>query len=443
MARPENQPLLDQYHEEAREFARAPRGLNTVPYFQVGTERFEQAFDSITSTLANEGGTRFYDRSALFHVHGEKQFAEVWRRDESNWLSMTVGANGRLYTPDSRGTLLLDTMGRNIDTWEVGAYGGGTLHLRNRYKVSASLRADKNENFDLLFSPAASFVYTPTETSTARISFSSAIRNPTLNDQYLYYNVGRAILLGNLEGVQDLVTVESVTAFSNSGNNGDLEFFDIDPIRPEKVRTLEAGYRSTIGKKFYVDATYYYSFYTDFIGYQIGVDLNYVNSLITGGQAYRVSANALDRVTTQGFSIGGNYYFGNYFTLTGNYSWNQLNTATEDPIIPAFNTPEHKYNVGLAGRDIPLFENGIEGVGFNVTYKWVDGFLFEGSPQFTGFVESYALLDAQVNFTISTINTTLKFGASNLLDNRIFQVYGGPDIGRLAYVSATYNLVRR
>ena len=33
-----------------------------------------------------------------------------------------------------------------------------------------------------------------------RLSLSSAIRNPTLSDQYLFYNVGRAILIGNLEG---------------------------------------------------------------------------------------------------------------------------------------------------------------------------------------------------------------------------------------------------
>ena len=444
LARPENQELLQQYHDEARAVARGPgRGFDTSPAYEVGTERFQQAFDSITSTLASAGGTRFFDRSALYHLHGEKQFPFAWVPNENSRLELTVGANGRYYTPDSRGTLLLDTMGRNINTWEVGAYGGGTMHINNRYKVSASLRADKNQNFDLLFSPAASFVYTPSETTTARVSFSSAIRNPTLNDQYLFYNVGRAILLGNLDGVQGLVTVESVSEFANTQDESTLEFFDVAPIRPEKVRTLEAGFRSTVFEKVYLDATYYYSFYRDFIGYQIGVDLRYANNIITGGQAYRVSANATDQVTTQGFSLGANYYFANYFTLNGNYSYNRLNTATEDPIIPAFNTPEHKYNIGVAGRDIPVFERLIDGAGFNVTYKWIEGFLFEGSPQFTGFVDSYGMLDAQINFTVDRINTTFKLGASNLLDNQVYQVYGGPRIGRLAYASATYLLNRQ
>ena len=57
-------------------------------------------------------------------------------------------------------------------------------------------------------------------------------------------------------------------------------------------------------------------------------------------------------VTTQGFSIGLNYYFAKYYQLKGNYSWNVLNTNSDDPIIPAFNTPEHKYNIGFSGRDM-------------------------------------------------------------------------------------------
>ena len=441
----EGQTLLEQYHEEARTFAQRASGVGTEDFFAVGTDRFNEAFNEIINTPVTEGGTQFFDRSALYHLHAEKQLPGSWiSEDGTTQLDLTFGGNGRLYTPNSNGTILLDTAGRNIDTWEVGAYGGGTLNIRDRFKISASLRADRHENFDLNLSPAASLVYTPSAVTTARISFSSALRNPTLNDQYLNYNVGRAILLGNIDGVEDLVTVESVIDFSNTGNQDTLNFFDVAPIRPERVRTLEAGIRTTVGEKLYLDATYYYSFYTDFIGFNLGVDLSFFGANITGAQAYRVSANARDQVTTQGFSIGSNYYFGDYFTLNGNYSFNRLNTATDDPIIPAFNTPEHKYNIGVAGRDVPLFLGEfIPSFGFNVTYKWVDGFLFEGSPQFTGLIEAYGLLDAQVNFAVPSINTTFKLGASNLLDNDVFQVYGGPRIGRLAYLSATYTLDQR
>ncbi|MCP9236707.1 TonB-dependent receptor domain-containing protein [Lewinella sp. JB7] len=442
----EVQALLPELHDQARALVAMASSFGTQDRFEPGTARFQAAFDSITTTRLGQGGTQFFDKSALYHVHGEKQFRSVWQPAENSALDLTVGGNFRQYTPNSQGTILLDTMGRNINTSEFGLYGGGTMNLR-QVKLSASLRADKNQNFDLLFSPAASVVYSPRPNTTLRASFSSAIRNPTLNDQYLFYNVGRAILLGNIDGVKNLVTVPSfVDVISMSiPDVSQLEYFDVDPIRPEKVRTFELGARSTVGERLYVDATYYYSRYTDFIGFNLGLDVNIFQGSLSDQQAYRVSANATDVVTTQGFSIGSNFYFADYFSVNGNYSWNVLNTQTDDPIIPAFNTPEHKFNIGVSGRDIPfrLFGNPLNGLGANINYKWVDSYLFEGSPQFTGPIESYGMLDAQVNFTVPRIKTTFKLGASNLLDNQVFQVYGGPRIGRLAYVSATYNLVRQ
>ncbi|MEO6039022.1 MAG: TonB-dependent receptor, partial [Saprospiraceae bacterium] len=143
-------------------------------------------------------------------------------------------------------------------------------------------------------------------------------------------------------------------------------------------------------------------------------------------------------VTTQGFSIGLNYYFATYFQFNGNYSWNKLNkTFADDPIIPAFNTPENKFNIGISGRDIRI--GRLKQTGFNVTYKWVEGFVFEGSPQFTGNIPTYDMVDAQWNCTVRKWHTTFKLGATNILNNKQFQTYGGPRIGRMAYLGITYD----
>jgi hypothetical protein len=48
-------------------------------------------------------------------------------------------------------------------------------------------------------------------------------------------------------------------------------------------------------------------------------------------------------------------------------------------------------------------------------------------------------LDAQVNYVVKKINTTFKFGASNLMNNMVSQVYGGPRVGRMAYASIIYD----
>ncbi len=171
------------------------------------------------------------------------------------------------------------------------------------------------------------------------------------------------------------------------------------------------GYRTTLFKRIYMDAGYYYNIYNDFIGYNIGLTLPFERTLLFPPdtyiyfpvfqklKVYRVASNASQRVTSQGIAIGLNYYFLNYFMVQGNYSWNKLNTAETDPIVPAFNTPEHKFNLGFSGRDIKTW--GKNTFGFNINYKWIDNFTFEGSPQFTGLIPSYELLDAQVNMNFS------------------------------------------
>ena len=446
---PEVEQQLEVFHQESQEVALKGNPIDgSMDFFEPGTQRFQEEFDDITSKISfAEGGTRFYDKSALFHGHGEYKFNDLAEGETITDLDLLVGANARLYMPDSEGSILLDTFGRNIDTYEYGVYGGGTMELKERLKINASIRMDKNQNFDYLFSPAASLVYAPNPNHTLRTSFSSAIRNPTLADQYLFYNVGRAILLGNLDGFQDLITLESLLDYVNSLDDADLERFDVDPIRPEKVKTVELGYRALLAEKLYMDATYYYSWYNDFIGYNIGVQASFDpgTGLPTSTQVYRVAANAQDQVTTQGFSLGLNYYFWNYYVLNGNYSYNVLNTETDDPIVPAFNTPKNKFNIGVSGRDITLNLGGlkIRNFGFNVNYKWIDGFVFEGSPQFTGVIPQYDLLDAQINWRSPKLNTTFKLGASNILDNQTFQTYGGPRIGRLAYFSVLYEFKKK
>src|SRR5690606_30459214 len=142
----------------------------------------------------------------------------------------------------------------------------------NQFKLNGTIRADKNVNFDWLFSPAASLGYAPNANHYFRLSFSSAIRNPTLTDQYLFLNVGPAILAGNLTGRQNLITTESFVDYLNTFSSDTLEFFNISGVRPEKVKSLELGYRTTLFDNTYVDMSYYYSSYKDFLGYVIGVE---------------------------------------------------------------------------------------------------------------------------------------------------------------------------
>ena len=513
------------YHQQTQNHLNNTVGQQGYSFLHPDSANFQEVFNEITSQTRYDkngnlvGGTKFYDKSKLYHAHAEYKF-EIGKN------RFTVGANARMYRPDSDGSIfqdgfvqtyqdrfLFDDLGNPIievdtslvnvgtqfqpifvevidtthlsviDTTiedlvitnnEYGVYAGYQRDfLSETLKFSASARMDKNQNFDFLFSPAASIVYTPSEKDILRVSLSSAIRNPTLTDQYLNYDVGPAILLGNLNGFgydQYFVNIDSLEQyFIGALVNPDAllgGFMKVDPIQPEKVKTIEVGYRTTLFEKLYLDASLYYSIYTDFIGYQTGASFrfgstkvateedvmdgwassigdtidNYNDILIPSIQGYRVAANAKDKVSTQGFTLGLNYFMNQYLTINGNYSWNKLNKkGADDPIIPAFNTPEHKFNLGFGLRDLTLF--GVSrNWGFSSNYKWVEGFIFEGSPQFTGQVPSYSQLDAQINKQIPELKATFKLGASNLLNNNSFQVYGGPRVGRMMYASLLFEL---
>jgi len=440
----DNKDKLLEWHKQATEYAnKENKTFNTKDFYQPGTARFDSLFNDIISRKNNtiENGTKFSDRSALAHLHAEYKF-------NSNFFKeLVLGANGRVYMPNTEGTIFSDSSKKIVNS-EFGIYTGATKQIKS-FIFSAALRLDKNQNFSYLFSPAGSVVWKPTENNYLRLSFSSAIRNPTLSDQYLNLKVGPARLIGNLTGYDSLITLESFNAW-RSDPTSPFEYRNISPIKPEKVKTLELGYRTTLFNQIYVDASAFINRYDDFIGYQVGLIIPEIYLVPFPGsppiafkkyadtKVLRVAANSNEIVTSRGLSLGFNYYFMKYYSLNGNYSFNELITDVKDNIVPAFNTPKNKYNIGISGRDIQISKNK-NTFGFNINYKWVQGFLFEGSPQFTGLIPSYDLLDAQINYTILKLNTVIKLGASNLLNNMQFQTYGGPRIGRMGYLSITYD----
>jgi outer membrane receptor protein involved in Fe transport len=464
----DNQALFTEYHRLVADSIARIDNNELNPAYIVGTERFTDKLNEIRGKRFTEGGSLFYDRSALAHAMGEYRFQPAFGE-------IVVGGSFRQYMPNSAGTIFRDTGDVVIRNREFGVYSGLEKKLlEDRMKATVTLRMDKNQNFNALFSPAASLVYTPRQDRTFRVSFSSAVRNPTLADQYLYYNVGRAILLGNVDGQfeagrDSLITVESFNAYRSSPTLleglGKLDYFNVDRLRPEQVRTIEAGYRGTHWEKIYIDASAYHSWYTDFIGYIIGLSARFdqTNGFPIGGlQAYRLAANAATLVRTQGANLGVSY-FRKRMTYGANYSFNQLVTGADDPIIPAFNTPTHKLNISFTGHDLRIPGTDRQHLGYGINWKFVEGFTFTGSPQFTGPIPSYDMVDAQVNARFPVHHLTVKLGASNLFglvplfdrevpagekldrafDNRVRMVYGGPFVGRLAYLQLIYELDKR
>jgi len=79
-----------------------------------------------------------------------------------------------------------------------------------------------------------------------------------------------------------------------------------------------------------------------------------------------------------------------------------------------------------------------EQIGFNLTYRWQEAFNWTSSFA-SGRVPDVSTLDAQVTYRIPDFKTVVKAGGSNILNNRHFLNYGGPNLGAIYYISLTFD----
>lgn len=411
-------------------------------------------FDSTRAIVVKDGrlasGSKFIDRSALYHGDVQYNFTQV------KWLDLIAGLSGRYFRPNSEGTIFRDTLvDRNtpgdfvkISNWEFGGFVQGAKRFFNdRFKVIVSLRGDKNQNFKPQFSPRLSLIIAAdsAQKHIFRISAQQAFRMPTLQNQFIFLNLGPITLRGNLDGYDNLYTLESVKDFNEHYDST----FQIDPsrlkaiqlakLRPEQLQTVEVGYRGIWFKDhLYVDATAYLSRYKHFIGEvrvvepkngQAG-EQSGEDAIITGQYTvYQIPVNASQDVTSYGASLGLTYYFNPKYNVNANYTFASLNTSKlSDDLIPGFNTPKHKINLGVRGTKV------VGGLGFGVNWQWVDSYLWQ-SPFATGRVPSYNVLDGQLSYEFESLQSVLRIGASNILGKNRYEVYGGPRIGTMVYAS--------
>ena len=440
---------------------------------KVGSSEYDSLLNSIRKDANLQKGSKFTDKSSLQHVEGQYNFSFI------KWLSVQAGASYRRYDPQSFGSIFSDTLINRGDTLPTGGanlkanfrdivtheYGGflqlSKKVLSNKLNISASFRADKNKNFQPQFSPRFSLVYTH-KNSSFRISAQQAFRIPTLQNQYILLDLGPLTIAGNLNGWDNLYTLSSVQDFKAMYDSTDangtyigsiqpqlLKTITIPKLRPEQVQTLEVGYRGSIGGKLYLDINAYYSIYKHFIGEirvvrpdgtaKAGEESGEDAILTTSPDnptytVYQVPMNATQNVTSYGGTIGAVYYFNNKYSANANYTYADLNTTKlSDDIIPGFNTPKHKINVGVKGRKI------WKDLGFSANFQWVDHYLWQ-STFGIGPVNSYRILDMQLSYELPKYYSTLRVGSSNLLNEKRREIYGGPSIGRMFYVSWLFEI---
>ncbi len=442
--------VQSQLHAGARAFA----DQTMTP--QPGTPEFKALFDQVTSDPDISTGSKFLDNTKMYIGEGNYNFKSLL----NDAVDLQVGGSFRQYSLDSGGTIFTDYDGP-IDYDEYGAYIQAIKKFDDdRLKVSASLRMDKNEFFDESYSPRISLNYSAGENKqhNLRASFQTGFRNPDTQSLFIGFNVGRAILVGSApdnldrrlpgttltgrDAYNDSYTLSSLFAFAATGDPSLLSPVQTALVEQEKVTAFDVGYRGKVGP-ITVDFNAYYNTYEGFIANKTvatpitgsTADITGVVDIATGNfKVFQLYTNSLADVNSYGGVIGLSTKIAKDYRLGFNYTYAKFDLdQSSDPDFKAgFNTPEHKVKASF--ENPRLFEN----FGFGVNVRWSDDYLWESSIA-NAAVSSRTVVDAQINYSIPSIKSVFKAGATNLGGKEYQSAVGAPFIGSQYFISWTIN----
>jgi hypothetical protein len=434
-----------QAHYMARAAADAGRYLP-------GTPQFQAAFNNAINTPISKGGAKFADKSDLNHIEGQLNLTSYL----NNVVDVIVGSHYRQYVLNSQGTIFADTAGK-IKINEYGAYLQAQKKLFGEIlKLTGSVRYDKNENFKGRFTPRISAVVQVAKDNNIRLSYQTAYRFPSNQDQWINLQTPASRLIGGLPVFETFFnfknspayTAESIAAYratvsAGAPNPGVLKTAPFASLKPESVKSYELGYRGLmLNKKLLIDVYGYYSKYEDFLGRvavgrgqsgnpSIAVQAQELASPFTTTN-YSFITNTSTPVKALGWGIGAEYKFYQNYNFVGNVYSDELRDVPAD-FVTFFNTPKYRFNLGVNNADV------YKGLGFGVMYKWQDKTYWEGTFG-SAEIPAYDVLDVMVSYKLPKTKSLLKVGATNLGNNYYQSAFGNPSVGGLYYISFGYNV---
>lgn len=421
-----------------------------------------QAFEDLMNTVRNRyfqrtpPGASFLDDSRLYHAEFNYNFA-----DKISFAEVQVGGNFRQYNLFSSGTIFNEapTDGVNFERIPINEYGmyvQVAKTLAEKLKLAGSLRYDKNENFDGRITPRLSAVYEAAKNHNIRASFQTGFRNPDTQAQFIYLPSSSGILLGSTEanaarygvhnggGYTDGSyaayrasggSLDPTTGATNGGNPALLVTADIPYVAPERLHAYELGYKGVFNNKVMIDLNGYYTEYNDFIGAQIVAAksaTSHQGNPLPAGTRFSLYNNSVEKVKSYGVGLGMTYSLPRNFTVNGNWSWAYFEADESPDFRAGFNTPRNKVSFGLGNRKI------VKNLGFNVNYRWQHDFLWQSSYG-EWVVPEFGVIDAQLNYKVSSIKSTIKVGGTNIGGGDYRTNLGAPFVGQQYYISITFD----
>ena len=428
----------------------AGRILANRNMLQPGTAEFDATLDAITSTSAKlTDNTKTQSFEVNYDLTDRVDFADI-----------IIGGSYRNSDLNTSGSVLTDYDGP-ISYYQYGMYTQAKKDF-GKLTLTGSIRYDKSEFFDAVFTPRLGALYNISNNQNLRVSYQTGFRNPTNQDQYIGLVGSRTVLMGsspdsvdrfnvtfdrdrdpNTTG--DVAQVTGDFVFNNAISTtllstGEVVPVEVKNVEPEYIVSYDIGYRFNTSTTSF-DIAAYLSQYDNFIATQdVLVPLQYggqdVNTAIANGDLFpfSIDGNIDEEVSSYGLSVAVNQALTQKIGMNMSYEFNDLDytPSSENSLFePSFNTPKHRFKVSVVGQNIN------DNIGFNVSLRSNSEYEYQASF-IDETIEANTVIDAQISFILDGINSVLKVGGTNIGGDDYVSLVGSGMIGQMFYTSLTF-----
>ena len=434
-----------------------------------------KAFTYISNRSSDEqinlsSGVNIREESST--LHAETQYNQTVLGGRGR---VVVGGSARSLHVDSDNTLLPPETDNRTDHF-LAAFGQVEYDLGANVRALAAARLDGGNLFDTEFSPKAALVWTPDPRHALRLTVNRAFKTPVALEYFLAVPAAPPADFSGLEAAlrasplgPSLSDVPQGTLFTNSAQVPILALGN-ENLDVEHITSWEAGWKSQLTRGVFVTVDAYFARLNSFVTELLpGVNPTYApwtaplqvpaedratvaatvrDALISVGQdfvaaaltrlpdgstAIVVSVGNSGRAKEYGVELGMTATLSSHFEVDANYSYSRFDVdessfGLAQAILP--NTPRHKSNMSIAYE-------GPHGLDLRASARLVSSFDWAGGV-FVGRVPAQQTLDFMAGYRL-TPALRAQLTATNVLDQRRYQVFGGPMIGRrvLAGMTAT------
>jgi iron complex outermembrane receptor protein len=396
-------------------------------------------------------GEAVLEKSHFAHVEGQLNQAFAGGRGR-----YVAGASFRASLMDSDETIMLPEDDGRVDKF-YSAFGQIEYEFSNHIRLVAAGRADESGLYDLQFSPKLALLFTPADNHTLRATVGRAFQTGNTAQYFLHVLAGPPIDLTGLESGlrqsplgQFLTNVPQGQLLTNSAavpviakGNRNLDV--------EKILSYDLGWTGQITDRVLLTTDLYYArlenFITDLLpgvnpafqpwtapaqvpaNGKAAVEGAILQAMgpgftrLNGNSALVISPGNAGEAREYGVEVSAGVQLTDKLRIDGTYTYFDFDVDAST-LVPGSsvkaNTPRHKGSLTGSFR-------GSAG-DLRVAFRFVDSVDWT-SGLFSGFVPARESVDVSGNWKVLN-HVQIRLAATNLLDQRRYQFFGGSVIGR-------------